>query len=52
MEELLGGTNSKVNFSPNPPTVIMLIRSARLTAKQQQQENLQTSLENKGKSRY
>ena len=23
--ELLGGTESKVNFSPNPPTVIMLV---------------------------
>lgn len=23
--ELLGGTQSKVNFSPNPPTVIMLV---------------------------
>ena len=25
MEELLGGTTSKINFTPNPPTVIMLI---------------------------
>ena len=25
MEELLGGTQSKINFTPNPPTVIMLI---------------------------
>ena len=23
--ELLGGTESRVNFSPNPPTVIMLV---------------------------
>ena len=23
--ELLGGTDSKINFSPNPPTVIMLV---------------------------
>jgi len=29
MEELLGGTTSKISFSPNPPTVIMLIRTAR-----------------------
>lgn len=25
MTELLGGTLSKINFTPNPPTVIMLI---------------------------
>ena len=25
MNELLGGTISKVNFTPNPPTVIMLV---------------------------
>ena len=29
MTELLGGISSKVNFTPNPPTVIMLARSAR-----------------------
>ena len=23
--ELLGGTSSKINFSPNPPTIIMLV---------------------------
>ncbi len=25
MIELLGGTSSKINFSPNPPTIIMLV---------------------------
>lgn len=25
LEELLGGTESKINFTPNPPTVIMLV---------------------------
>ncbi|MDR0979365.1 MAG: signal recognition particle protein [Lachnospiraceae bacterium] len=25
LEELLGGTSSKINFSPNPPTIIMLV---------------------------
>lgn len=25
MEELLGGTASKINFTPNPPTIIMLV---------------------------
>ena len=25
MEELLGGTESKINFTSNPPTVIMLV---------------------------
>ena len=25
MIELLGGTTSKINFTPNPPTVIMLV---------------------------
>jgi signal recognition particle subunit SRP54 len=25
MEELLGGTESKINFTPNPPTIIMLV---------------------------
>ena len=25
MTELLGGTSSKINFSPNPPTIIMLV---------------------------
>ena len=25
MVELLGGTESKINFTPNPPTVIMLV---------------------------
>ncbi len=25
MTELLGGTESKINFTPNPPTIIMLI---------------------------
>ena len=25
MEELLGGTTSKINFTPNPPTIIMLV---------------------------
>ena len=25
MTELLGGTESKINFSPNPPTIIMLV---------------------------
>lgn len=27
--ELLGGTDSKINISSNPPTVIMLIRTSR-----------------------
>lgn len=27
--ELLGGTDSKINFSPNPPTVIMLVGFTR-----------------------
>lgn len=25
MTELLGGTSSKINFTPNPPTIIMLV---------------------------
>ena len=25
MEELLGGTTAKINFTPNPPTIIMLV---------------------------
>jgi len=25
MEELLGGTTSKINFTPNPPTIVMLV---------------------------
>ena len=25
MTELLGGTTSKINFTPNPPTIIMLV---------------------------
>ena len=25
MNELLGGVTSKINFTPNPPTVIMLV---------------------------
>ena len=25
MIELLGGTESKINFTPNPPTIIMLV---------------------------
>ena len=25
MIELLGGTSSKINFTPNPPTIIMLV---------------------------
>ena len=25
MEELLGGVQSKINFTPNPPTIIMLV---------------------------
>ena len=25
MEELLGGTESRINFTPNPPTIIMLV---------------------------
>lgn len=27
--ELLGGTESKIAFTPNPPTVIMLVRTSR-----------------------
>ena len=27
--ELLGGTESNINFTPNPPTIIMLVRFAR-----------------------
>ena len=30
MVELLGGEESKINFTPNPPTVIMLVRSSRI----------------------
>lgn len=41
MEELLGGVTAKINFTPNPPTIIMLVRSSRITGKQLQQENLQ-----------
>ena len=41
MEELLGGVTAKINFTPNPPTIIMLVRSSRITEKQLQQENLQ-----------
>ncbi len=37
--ELLGGTESKINFTPNPPTVIMLARITRFSEKQQPQEN-------------
>lgn len=40
MEELLGGVTAKINFTPNPPTIIMLVRSSRFTEKQLQQENL------------
>ena len=29
MVELLGGEESKINFTPNPPTVIMLVRTSR-----------------------
>lgn len=29
MEELLGGVTSKINFTPNPPTIIMLVRTSR-----------------------
>ena len=29
MTELLGGTLSKINFTPNPPTIIMLVRTSR-----------------------
>lgn len=29
MEELLGGVTSKINFTPNPPTIIMLVRASR-----------------------
>lgn len=28
MEELLGGVTSKINFTPNPPTIIMLVRTS------------------------
>ncbi len=28
MVELLGGEESKINFTPNPPTVIMLVRTS------------------------
>ncbi len=27
--ELLGGVESRINFTPNPPTVIMLVRTSR-----------------------
>lgn len=27
--ELLGGTESRINFTPNPPTIIMLVRTSR-----------------------
>ena len=30
MEELLGGVTSKINFTPNPPTIIMLVRASRV----------------------
>ena len=30
MEELLGGVTSKINFTPNPPTIIMLVRTTRV----------------------
>ena len=29
MEELLGGVTSKINFTPNPPTIITLVRTSR-----------------------
>ena len=29
MTELLGGQTSGINFTPNPPTVIMLVRTSR-----------------------
>ena len=29
MEELLGGVTSKIKFTPNPPTIIMLVRTSR-----------------------
>lgn len=29
MEELLGGATAKINFTPNPPTIIMLVRTSR-----------------------
>lgn len=29
MEELLGGVTAKINFTPNPPTIIMLVRTSR-----------------------
>ncbi len=41
MEELLGGVTSKINFTPNPPTIIMLVRTSRLSEKQQQLESWQ-----------
>lgn len=27
--ELLGGVESRINFTPNPPTIIMLVRTSR-----------------------
>ena len=30
LELLLGGTESKINFTPNPPTIIMLVRTSRV----------------------
>ena len=50
--ELLGGVESRINFTPNPPTVIMLVGTSRFQEKQQQQENLQTYLENREKNLY
>ena len=41
--ELLGGTESKVNFTPNPPTIIMLVGL---------QGSGKTTTENKVKSHY
>ena len=29
LTSLLGGSESKINFTPNPPTVIMLVRTSR-----------------------
>ena len=58
--ELLGGTESKINFTPNPPTIIMLVGlqgSGKTTLwdykaqeRQQQLENWQISYESKGKN--
>ena len=48
---LLGEKEAKVNFTPNPPTIVMLV-GLQGSGKQLQQVNLQIYLENKVKNHY